>query len=107
MNLFEMETKDGKKLFNDDFVPSWNQGKLWAKYYQGVEAAHQAGRARGWNHGKDDELSKVVNAVKAATNFVPASKRGASGGGASGGGGGGGGHGRDVEVGPSVGPPRA
>ena len=94
LNLFEMETVDGKRLFNDEFVPAWNAGKLWAKYYRGVEAAHQAGRGKTWSHSRDDELSKVVSDVKAATNFVPASKRGAAGG-------------RDVDVGPSVGPPRA
>ena len=94
LNLFEMETVEGKRLFNDEFVPAWNAGKLWAKYYRGVEAAHQAGRGKTWSHSRDDELSKVVSDVKAATNFVPASKRGAAGG-------------RDVDVGPSVGPPRA
>ena len=96
LNLFEMETVEGKRLFNDEFVPAWNEGKLWAKYYRGVEAAHQAARAKAsWANGRDDELSKVVNAVKAATNFVPPSRRGAAS------------SGRDVDVGPSVGPSRA
>jgi hypothetical protein len=99
-----METVEGKKLFGEEFVPAWNGGKLWAKYYQGVEAAHQATSAKGWSHRRDDELSKVVSAVKAATNFVPVSKRG---GGASGGGPGPPRSSYEVDVGPSVGPPRA
>jgi hypothetical protein len=31
LNLFEMETAAGKKLFQEEFVPAWNGSKLWAK----------------------------------------------------------------------------
>eukprot|EP01049_Picozoa_sp_SAG25_P008212 SAG25_NODE_723_length_5722_cov_7.544905_4_plen_83_part_00 len=40
------------------------------RYYEGIEAAHQAGRKRG--QAGDSELQQVVAAVKAATNFAPA-----------------------------------
>ena len=32
---------------------------------------------RGWSHSADDELSKVVNAVRSATNFDPSGGRAA------------------------------
>ena len=58
-------------------LPRRNGSKLWAKYYKGVEAAHAVGKKRGWSHSADDELSKVVNAVRSATNFDPSGGRAA------------------------------
>eukprot|EP01047_Picozoa_sp_COSAG01_P029446 COSAG01_NODE_2020_length_8634_cov_4.835735_11_plen_72_part_00 len=31
LNLFEMETVAGKKLFQEEFMPAWNGSRLWAK----------------------------------------------------------------------------
>ena len=70
----------------------WNSSKLWAKYYQGIQTAHQAGPGgKKWKSGGDEELAKVVSAVQAATNFDGggAKKKQRT---------------HTVEVGPSIGP---
>ena len=40
-NLFGMETVEGKRIFEQEFVPAWNSSELFAKYYVGIQAAHQ------------------------------------------------------------------
>ena len=41
-NLFEMQTSEGREIFEKEFVSQWNGSHLWAKYYKGINAAHMA-----------------------------------------------------------------